>query len=164
MKTLKPLTNSNRNARLINYQKELNPYEGKIPRKLRKRSKQYSGRNNQGKITVRHQGGGHKNFDRIIDFKRRKNDGVKGKVKSIDYCPNRNSFISLISYENGDFTFIITPKGLKVGDKIISGESEDVPIQVGGNLPLRYIPLKTPIHNLELIPGKGGQLIRSAGT
>ena len=164
MKTFKPLTNSNRNARLINYREELFPYEGKIPRKLREAIKPHSGRNNQGKITVRHQGGGHKKSYYVVDFKRWKNDGVEGKVKSIDYCPNRNCFISLISYKNGDFTFIIAPEGLKVGDEIISGESESIPIQIGNNLPLHYIPQGTPIHNLESKPREGGKLLRSAGT
>jgi large subunit ribosomal protein L2 len=163
-KTLKPITNSSRNAVLIDYREKLVPYEGKVPRKLREILKPHSGRNNQGRITVRHQGGGHKKFYYIVDFKRCKNDGVKGKVKSIDYCPNRNCFISLISYENGDFTFIIAPEGLKVGDKIVSGGGEDIPIRVGNNLPLRYIPKGTPIHNLEARPQEGGKLLRSAGT
>src|SRR5436309_10185466 len=164
MKVLKPLVNSSRNTSLINYREKLVPYEGKIPCKLREVIKPHSGRNNQGRITVRHQGGGHKNFYYMVDFKRRKNDGVKGKVKSINYSPNRNCFISLISYENGDFAFIITPEGLKVGDEVISGESESIPIQVGNSLPLSLIPLNTPIHNVELKPKKGGQLMRSAGT
>lgn len=164
-KTLKPLTNSTRNARLINYREVLTPYEGKIPRQISRTIKKSSGRNNQGRTTSWHRGGGHKNFCYDIDFKRRKNDGVKGKSKSINYSLNRsNSFTSLISYENGDYNLIITPEGLKVGDEIISGEDESVPIQIGNNLPLRYIPKGTPIHNLESKPGEGGKYLRSAGT
>jgi large subunit ribosomal protein L2 len=163
-KTVKPLTNSSRNTILIDYREKLVPNPQKSPRKLLKIIKPQSGRNNQGKITMRHQGGSHKRFYRIIDFKRYEKDKVEGKVKSIEYDPNRNCFISLISYQDGSFTFIIAPEGLKVNDKIMSGSEEDVPLQIGNNLPLRYIPVNTPIHNLELKPKKGGQIIRSAGT
>lgn len=163
-KTVKPLTNSSRNTILIDYREKLVPNSQKSPRKLLKIIKPQSGRNNQGKITMRHQGGSHKRFYRIIDFKRYEKDKVEGKVKSIEYDPNRNCFISLISYQDGSFTFIIAPEGLKVNDKIMSGSEEDVPLQIGNNLPLRYIPVNTPIHNLELKPKKGGQIIRSAGT
>lgn len=113
---------------------------------------------------MRHQGGRHKRFYRIIDFKRYEKDGIVGKVLSIEYDPNRNCFISLISYRDGSFSYIITPEGLKVGEQIISGENKDVPIKAGNNLPLCYIPTHTPIHNLELKPQKGGQVVRSAGT
>src|SRR6185436_4910550 len=163
-KTVKPLTNSSRNTILIDYREKLVPNPQKSPRKLLKIIKPQSGRNNQGKITMRHQGGSHKRFYRIIDFKRYEKDKVEGKVKSIEYDPNRNCFISLISYQDGSFTFIIAPEGLKVNDKIMSGSEEDVPLQIGNNLPLRYIPVNTPIHNLELKPKKGGQLIRGAGS
>ncbi|RHZ35452.1 50S ribosomal protein L2 [endosymbiont GvMRE of Glomus versiforme] len=163
MKEIRPLTNSKRNTVLIDYQKKLVPSIKKTPRKLLHLIKLHSGRNNQGRITTRHQGGGRKKFYRIIDFKRYKKDRIEGKVKSIEYDPNRNCFISLISYKDGSFVFIITPEGLKVNDKIISGEEENIPLKVGNNLPLRYIPINTPIHNLELKPKKGGQLIRSAG-
>ena len=164
MKTVKPLANSSRNTILIDYREKLVPNSQKTPRQLFKLIKPQSGRNNQGKITTRHQGGRHKRYYRIIDFKRYEKDNVEGKVKSIEYDPNRNCFISLISYRDGSFTFIIAPEGLKVNDKIISGEGENVPLRVGSNLPLRYIPVNTPIHNLELKPKKGGQLIRGAGT
>src|SRR3954468_9173102 len=164
MKTVKPLANSSRNTILINYSEKLVPNSQKTPRQLLELLKKNSGRNNQGKITMRHQGGSHKRFYRIIDFKRYEKDNVEGKVKSIEYDPNRNCFISLISYQDGSFTFIIAPEGLKVNDKIISGEEENIPLQIGNNLPLRYIPVNTPIHNLELKPKKGGQIIRSAGT
>jgi large subunit ribosomal protein L2 len=163
-KTVKPTTNSRRNTILIDYREKLVPNKQKTPRQLLEIIKQHSGRNNSGKITMRHQGGQHKRFYRIIDFKRYENDGIEGKVKTIEYDPNRNCFISLVSYTNGSFVFIITPEGIKVNDKIISGEGENVPLQLGNNLPLRYIPINTPIHNLELKPKKGGQLIRGAGT
>lgn len=162
-KTVKPITNSRRNTVLIDYRQKLTPHPQKTPRQLLQIIKKHSGRNNQGRITTRHQGGQQKRFYRIIDFKRYDKDGVEGKVKTIEYDPNRNSFISLVSYIDGSFVFIITPDGIKVNDKIISGE-ENVPLKVGNNLPLRYIPINTPIHNLELKPKKGGQLIRGAGT
>ena len=163
-KTVKPTTNSRRNTILIDYREKLVPNKQKTPRQLLEIIKQHSGRNNSGRITMRHQGGQHKKFYRIIDFKRYENDGIEGKIKTIEYDPNRNCFISLVSYANGSFVFIITPEGIKVNDKIVSGEDENVPLQLGNNLPLRYIPINTPIHNLELKPKKGGQLIRGAGT
>ena len=119
-----------------------------------------AGRNNQGRITVRHQGGGAKRKYRIIDFKRNKFD-VLGTVSSIEYDPNRTANIALINYEDGEKRYIIAPKDLKVGDKIMSGENAD--IKVGNALPLANIPVGTVIHNIELKPGKGGQLARSAG-
>jgi len=119
------------------------------------------GRNNQGKITVRHQGGGHKRKYRIIDFKRNK-DGIPGRVASIEYDPNRTSYIALIHYLDGEKRYIIAPKGLKVGDEVVSGADAD--IKVGNALPLENIPVGTLIHNIELKPGKGGQLVRAAGT
>jgi len=164
MKTVKPITNSRRNTILINYREKLIPSKKKTPSYLFRNIKKYSGRNNQGRITMRHQGGQHSRFYRVIDFKRYKNDGIEGKIKSIEYDPNRNCFISLVSYANGNFVFIITPEGIKIDDKIISGESENIPLKLGNNIPLRYIPINTPIHNLELKPKKGGQLIRGAGT
>ncbi len=123
--------------------------------------KKNGGRNNQGRITVRHQGGGEKRKYRIIDFKRNK-DGVVGTVASIEYDPNRTSNIALINYADGEKRYIIAPKGLKVGDKIESGENAD--IKVGNNLPLANIPEGTVVHNVELKAGKGGQLARSAGS
>lgn len=120
-----------------------------------------AGRNNQGKITTRHQGGGHKRKYRIIDFKRNK-DGIIGKVATIEYDPNRTSNIALIHYVDGAKAYIIAPKGLKVGDQIQSGPDAD--IKTGNTLPLANIPVGTVIHNIELKPGKGGQLVRAAGT
>lgn len=119
------------------------------------------GRNNSGKITVRHRGGGHKRQYRIIDFKRNK-DGVIGRVATIEYDPNRSANIALINYEDGEKRYIIAPKGLEVGMKIQSGEAVD--IKLGNALQLKNIPDGTVIHNVELAPGKGGQLARSAGT
>ena len=119
-----------------------------------------AGRNNQGKITVRHHGGGHKKQYRIIDFKRNK-DNVPAKVATIEYDPNRSANIALLHYVDGEKRYIIAPKELKVGQILVSGETAD--IKVGNALPLANIPVWTLIHNIELKPGKGGQLVRSAG-
>jgi large subunit ribosomal protein L2 len=119
------------------------------------------GRNNKGRITIRHKGGGHKRLYRLIDFKRNKYD-IKGTVMSIEYDPNRNAFISLINYEDGDKRYILHPENLKVGDTIYAGVNSS--IEKGNSLPLDKIPLGTDVHNIELFPGKGGQLMRSAGT
>lgn len=120
-----------------------------------------AGRNNQGRITVRHQGGGHKRQYRVIDFKRNK-DGIPGRVATIEYDPNRSANIALINYADGEKRYILAPKGLKVGMEVMSGENAD--IKLGNALPLANIPVGTVIHNIELKPGKGGQLVRSAGT
>ena len=122
--------------------------------------KKNSGRNNQGKITVRHQGGQEKRKYRIIDFKRNKFD-IEGTVASIEYDPNRSANIALINYVDGEKRYIIAPKNLKVGMKVISGENVD--IKVGNTLPIMNIPVGTVIHNIELRPGKGAQIARSAG-
>ena len=119
-----------------------------------------AGRNNQGKITVRHHGGGHKKQYRIIDFKRNK-DNVPAKVATIEYDPNRSANIALLHYVDGEKRYIIAPKEFKVGQILVSGETAD--IKVGNTLPLANIPVGTLIHNIELKPGKGGQLVRSAG-
>lgn len=119
-----------------------------------------AGRNNQGRMTTRHKGGGHKRQYRIIDFKRRK-DGIPGRVATIEYDPNRTANIALIHYADGEKRYIIAPAGLKVGDVIESGSNAD--IKVGNALPLSSIPVGTTIHNIELKPGKGGQMVRSAG-
>ena len=123
--------------------------------------KKNSGRNNQGKITVRHQGGGSKRKYRIIDFKRDKKD-IVGVVSSIEYDPNRTANIALINYLDGEKRYIVAPKDLKVGDRIVAGENVD--IKVGNALPIMNIPVGTVIHNIELRPGKGAALARSAGT
>ena len=120
-----------------------------------------AGRNNQGKITVRHQGGGARRKYRIIDFKRQK-DGIPATVKAIEYDPNRTCFIALLSYANGDKSYILAPLGLKVGDTVMSGPTAD--IKPGNCLPIANIPLGTLIHNIEIKVGRGGQMVRSAGT
>jgi large subunit ribosomal protein L2 len=122
--------------------------------------KSNAGRNNQGRITVRHRGGGHKRFYRIIDFKRNKL-GVPGRVATIEYDPNRSARIALIHYADGEKRYILAPLGLKVGDTIMSGSGAEV--RVGNTLPIHSIPLGTQIHNIELQAGRGGQLVRSAG-
>jgi large subunit ribosomal protein L2 len=123
--------------------------------------KKNSGRNNQGKITVRHRGGGVKRKYRIIDFKRNKLD-VIGTVTAIEYDPNRTANIALISYKDGEKRYILAPNGLKVGDAIVSGENVD--IKLGNTLPLMNIPVGTVVHNIEMKPNKGGQIARSAGS
>ncbi|XJS10279.1 50S ribosomal protein L2 [Aerococcaceae bacterium WGS1372] len=158
IKHYKPITNGRRN--MTGY--DFSEITTKTPEKsLLESQKQNAGRNGQGKITVRHKGGGHKRAYRVIDFKRNK-DGVVGTVKTIEYDPNRSANIALVNYEDGIKTYIIAPKGLKVGQKIESGAEAD--IQIGNALPLANIPVGTVIHNIELKPGKGGQLVRSAGT
>lgn len=122
--------------------------------------KKTAGRNGQGKITVRHIGGGHKKKYRIIDFKRDK-DGIEAKVLSIEYDPNRTANIALVCYSDGEKRYILAPLGLKVGDKIMSGENAEV--RVGNALPMKNMPIGAVIHNIEMKPGKGGQLVRSAG-
>jgi large subunit ribosomal protein L2 len=122
--------------------------------------KKHSGRNVRGKITVRHRGGGYRPKYRIIDFKRDK-DGIFGRVSTIEYDPNRSANIALIVYADGEKRYIIAPNKLKVGDNVISGPESD--IQIGNALPLRNIPVGTIIHNIELKPGRGAQMVRSAG-
>lgn len=127
------------------------------------KKKKHSGRNNQGKITVRHHGGGAKRKYRIIDFKRNLCDNKIGTIKTIEYDPNRTAFISLVSYENGLKTYIISPNGIKVGDKIVSSDKA-VDIIPGNCMPLEFIPEGTMVHNIEFTPKRGGQVARSAGT
>ncbi|MBR0131819.1 MAG: 50S ribosomal protein L2 [Lachnospiraceae bacterium] len=122
--------------------------------------KKFSGRNNQGKITVRHQGGGSRRKYRIIDFKRKKDD-VPATVKTIEYDPNRTANIALIAYADGEKAYILAPLGLSVGDVIMNGKNAE--IKIGNCLPLENMPIGTQVHNVELYPGKGGQLVRSAG-
>ena len=119
-----------------------------------------AGRNNRGVITIRHRGGGHKKRYRIIDFKRNKSE-VEAKVASIEYDPNRNARIALLHYTDGEKRYILHPKKLEVGSIVVSGPK--APIEIGNALPLSNIPLGTSIHNIELIPGRGGQIVRSAG-
>ncbi len=125
--------------------------------------KKTGGRNVYGRITVRHRGGGHKRKYRIIDFRRDKYD-IPAKVIAIEYDPNRTARIALLEYEDGERRYIIAPVGLKVGDEVISSRTQVVEVKPGNAMPLRFIPLGTVIHNLELYPGKGGQIARAAGT
>ncbi|CAN5358719.1 50S ribosomal protein L2 [soil metagenome] len=141
------------------YNPELHKGQPYRPLVVDKRKK--AGRNNNGRITVRHQGGGHKQKYRIIDFKRNK-DGIVASVERLEYDPNRSAYIALVLYADGERRYIIAPKNLKAGNEIISGM--DAPIKTGNCLPLRNIPLGTFVHAIELKPGKGAQLTRSAGT
>ena len=128
---------------------------------LTEKKRKTGGRNNNGRITTRHKGGGHKQLYRIIDFKRNK-DGIPAVVERLEYDPNRTAYIALIKYADGERRYIIAPKGLKAGDPVESGEA--APIRAGSTLPLRNIPVGSVVHCVELKPGKGAQLVRSAGT
>ena len=154
----KPTTNGRRNMTSLDYAEITTD---KPEKSLLAPVKRKGGRNNQGKITVRHHGGGHKRQYRIIDFKRNK-DGIPGRVATIEYDPNRTANIALINYADGEKRYILAPKGLEVGMTIVSGPEAD--IKAGNALPLENIPMGTTIHNIEMKPGKGGQLVRSAGT
>ena len=158
IKNFKSITNGTRGmSKLVNEDITTTTPEKSLVVTLKKNG----GRNNQGKITLRHRGGGAKRKYRLIDFKRNK-DGVIGKVASIEYDPNRTANIALINYVDGEKRYIIAPKGLKVGDKIESGAKTD--IKVGNCLELGNIPEGTLVHNIELKAGKGGQIVRSAGS
>ena len=135
-------------------------HKGKPHSKLVSTKKRTGGRNHNGHITVRHQGGGHKKRYRAIDFKRDK-DGIAGVVERIEYDPNRSAHIALIKYADGDRRYILAAKGLEAGTQVMSGE--DAPIKPGNSMSLRSVPVGTTVHNIEMKPGKGGQLIRSAG-
>lgn len=158
IKTFKSITNGTRNmSKLVNEEITSTTPEKSLLVSLKKNG----GRNNQGRITLRHRGGGAKRKYRLIDFKRNK-DGVVGTVASIEYDPNRTANIALINYADGEKRYIIAPKGLKVGDKVESGAKTD--IKVGNSLELGNIPEGTLVHNIELKAGKGGQIVRSAGS
>ena len=135
--------------------------KSKPEKSLIRKNHRNKGRNNRGVITIRHRGGGHKKRYRLIDFNRNKYD-IEGTVSSIEYDPNRNARIALVNYEDGEKRYILHPNNVSVGDKIISGQ--DVPLDIGNTLPLQEIPLGTAIHNIELIPNRGGQIVRAAGT
>jgi large subunit ribosomal protein L2 len=154
----KPTTNGRRNMTSSDFAEiTTNKPEKSLLQPVRRKG----GRNNQGKITVRHHGGGHKRQYRVIDFKRNK-DGIPGRVATIEYDPNRSANIALINYADGEKRYILAPKGLTVGTQIMSGIEAD--IKAGNALPLSNIPMGSTIHNIELKPGGGGQLVRSAGT
>lgn len=157
IKFYKPITSAMRGMSVTDYS-ELSKVAPE--RSLLVANKKNSGRNSYGRITVRHRGGGVRTKYRIIDFKRNKPD-VPATVKSIEYDPNRSSFIALLEYEDGEKRYILQPVGLKVGDIVISGETTD--IKSGNALPLKNIPVGTIVHNIELYPGRGGQLARAAG-
>ncbi|MCE3235380.1 MAG: ribosomal protein [Vampirovibrio sp.] len=127
---------------------------------LLRKLKKHAGRNNYGRITTRHQGGGNKKHYRVIDFRRDKRD-IPGVITTVEYDPNRNVRISLVTYADGEKRYILKPDGIKVGDTIMSGANSE--IKAGNALPLRNIPLGSMVHNIEMIPGRGGQLVRSAG-
>ena len=157
IRSLKPVTPGSRFASRSDFA-DLTAHkpEKKLTVALRKKG----GRNNTGRITVRHRGGGHKRRYRIIDYKRNK-FGVNGKVATIEYDPNRSAYISLVHYEDGDKRYILSPLGIKVGDSVVAGEK--VPLKTGNALKLINIPTGLSVHNIELKPGRGGQLVRSAG-
>jgi large subunit ribosomal protein L2 len=160
IKLYKPTTPGRRFASVSDFS-ELTDRKKKPEKSLLAPLKKTAGRNNQGVITSRHRGGGHKRRYRIIDFKRQK-DGVPGKVVAIEYDPNRSARIALIAYADGEKRYILAPDGLKAGDTVLSGP--DAPPRVGNCLPLNRIPTGLAVHNIELEPGKGGQLCRAAGT
>ena len=157
IKTFNPYTPSRRHMTGSDFSEitKTTPEKSLLESKKRK-----AGRNSQGKITVRHRGGGSRRKYRIIDFKRNK-DGIPATVKTIEYDPNRTANIALISYADGQKAYILAPEGLKVGQKIMNGPEAE--IAVGNALPLQNIPVGSQVHNIELYPGKGGQLVRSAG-
>jgi large subunit ribosomal protein L2 len=158
VRTLKPTSPGRRFMTLLTFDEITRTQPEKSLTVPKKRT---GGRNAQGRITTRHIGGGHKRKIRIVDFRREKL-GIPAKVASVEYDPNRSARIALLHYRDGEKRYIIHPVGLKVGDTVMSGPSAD--ILPGNTLPLRNIPAGTTIHNLELVPGKGGQLCRSAGT
>jgi large subunit ribosomal protein L2 len=161
IRSYKPTTAGRRQGSGSDCSECTHPKVNKPEKSLLRPKPKSGGRNNQGIVCSRFRGGGHKRRYRIIDFKRRK-DGVWAKVLSVEYDPNRSARIALLEYEDGEKAYILAPEGLKADNKVISGE--EVEPRVGNCLPLRRIPLGMTIHNLEMTPGKGGQLCRSAGT
>ncbi|CAM3299665.1 50S ribosomal protein L2 [Nosocomiicoccus ampullae] len=157
IKHYKPTTNGRRNMTSLDYK---DVTTSKPERSLLEPLPKKAGRNAQGKITVRHKGGGHKRQYRKIDFKRNK-DGVPGRIKTIEYDPNRSANIALVQYADGEKRYIIAPKGIEVGQEVMSGKDAD--IKLGNALELGDMPVGTTVHNIELKPGKGGQIARSAG-
>jgi large subunit ribosomal protein L2 len=158
----KPVTAGRRQGSVSDFSDCTHPLENRPEKSLLEPQRKSGGRNNQGIITSRFRGGGHKRMYRIIDFKRNKKDGMTATVVQVEYDPNRSARIALLQYEDGEKTYILAPEGLKKDDKVASGE--DVEPRVGNCMPLRKIPLGMSIHNLEMQPGHGGQLCRSAGT
>jgi large subunit ribosomal protein L2 len=157
IKTYRPYTETRRYQTQLTYE-EITSSEPHKP--LLESKQRISGRNNQGHLTIWHRGGGHKRHYRIIDFKRDK-IGIPARVATVEYDPNRSAMIALVNYADGEKRYILYPLGLKVGDKVLAGPEAD--IVVGNALPLKNIPTGTMIHNIEMRPGKGGQMVRSAG-
>src|SRR5687768_402196 len=155
----KPTSPGRRNASVSDFS-EITDRKKRPEKALTVRLTKHAGRNNQGKITIRHRGGGHKKIYRIIDFRRAK-DGVPAKVVAVEYDPNRSARIALIEYKDGEKTYILAPLGLKAGDTVHNGPDNEP--NLGNCMPLANIPPGTEIHNIEMRPGKGGQLCRSAG-
>jgi large subunit ribosomal protein L2 len=158
IKIYKPYTDSTRNRSVLDFS---NLSKVKPEKSLLISNHRSKGRNNKGRITIRHKGGGHKRRYRLVDFKRNKHN-LEGQVMTIEYDPNRNANIALIAYKDGEKRYILHPENLQIGDTIMSGEN--VPIKIGNSLPLKNIPLGMDVHNIEFFPKKGGQLIRAAGT
>ena len=159
LKTFNPITPSQRQLVIVE-RSEL--YKGKPVKALTQGLSSKGGRNNYGRVTARFQGGGHKRTYRMIDFKRRK-FGVQGTVERLEYDPNRSAFIALINYEDGELAYILAPQRLAVGDKVSAAESA-IDVKPGNAMPLQNIPVGSIVHNVEMKPGKGGQIARSAGT
>src|SRR5437660_6165807 len=157
LKTFNPTTPSQRHHVAVD-RGEL--WKGKPVKGLTEGLKQKGGRNNYGRITVRWRGGGHKRRYRMVDFRRRKFD-VSATVERLEYDPNRTAFIALVRYDDGELSYILAPQRLKAGDKVVSGDKVD--IKPGNAMPLRSIPVGTVVHNVEMKPGRGGQIARAAG-
>ncbi|WP_237226490.1 50S ribosomal protein L2 [Rubinisphaera sp. JC750] len=155
----KPTSPGRRNASVSDFA-EITDKKKKPEKSLLIRLKKHAGRNNQGKITIRHRGGGHRKMYRVVDFKRRK-DGIPAEVISVEYDPNRSARIALIQYEDGEKSYIIAPHGIKAGEKIENGPQAEP--KVGNCMPLSKVPQGTEVYNIEMQPGHGGQLCRSAG-
>lgn len=158
LKQFKPTTPGRRGLVLVD---RSHLWKGKPEKSLTEGLRKTGGRNNTGRITARRRGGGHKRRYRVIDFKRQK-FGVQGTIERIEYDPNRTAFIALVRYEDGELAYIIAPQRMRAGDVVLSGE--DVDIRPGNAMPLQNIPVGTIVHNVEMKPGKGGQIARSAGT
>jgi large subunit ribosomal protein L2 len=158
LKSYKPTTPGQRGLIIVD---RSGLHKGKPVKQLTEGLTKSGGRNNKGRITARRRGGGHKRTYRIVDFKRRKWD-MAATIERLEYDPNRSAFIALVKYEDGELSYVLAPQRIAVGDKIIAGEKVDV--KPGNAMPLRSIPVGTIIHNIELKPGKGGQIARSAGT
>lgn len=159
MKIYKPTTPGRRGMTQVDYSVLT---KKKPEKKLTKKLVKKAGRGYRGRITIRHRGGGHKRRYRLIDFKQSDRMGVPAKVVSIEYDPNRSCFIALLNYKDGEKRYILAPDGLKIGDEVVC--QEKAPLKVGNRLPLKNIPVGSQVHNIELLPKKGGQIVKSAGS